>query len=349
MNNLLLKLLDLPPQASTYAFDLDLLHYFVISTTMLGATFVFVLALWFLVRNRRRFPGETTQRVQTSVPAEILIIGGILSVFLVFWVVGASEYAHMQHPPDDAMPVYVTAKQWMWKFAYQDGRSDMDVLTVPVHRPVKLIMTSRDVIHSFYVPAFRMKQDVVPGRYYTAWFEAQQTGEFDIDCAEYCGVDHSHMLGKVRVLSEPDYARWLERPATSDLAERGRDVAAKRGCLACHTLDGQPHIGPSWAGLFDSPVRLADGSTVNADVEYLTRSMMDPQAQIVDGYKAVMPTYRGILEEPEVAALVELIVSLKRQPIAPSIVLPRTRLLDQAQPQQPQAPESPAARGSAKP
>jgi len=331
MNDLLLKILDLPPQASTYAFDVDLLHYFVIGTTMLGATFVFLLALWFLFMHRRRFPGETTQRLQTSVPAEILIIGGILSLFLLFWVVGASEYAHIQHPPDDAMPVYVTGKQWMWKFAYQDGRSDIDVLTVPVHRPVKLVMTSRDVIHSFYVPAFRMKQDVVPGRYYTAWFEAQQTGEFDIDCAEYCGVSHSRMLAKVRVLSQPDYARWLERPQTGDLAARGRDIAAKRGCLSCHTLDGQPHIGPSFAGLYDAPVRLSDGTIVTADVAYLTRSMMDPQVQIVDSYKPVMPTYRGILEEPEVAALVELIVSLKDQPIAPSVVLPRTQPLGSAQ------------------
>jgi cytochrome c oxidase subunit 2 len=349
MNELMRKILDLPPQASTYAFDVDLLHYFVITTTMLGATFVFVLALWFLVRNRRRYPGELTQRLHTSAPGEVFIIGGILSIFLVFWVVGASEYAHMEHPPDDAMPVYVTAKQWMWKFAYADGRSDIDELTVPVHRPVKLVMTSRDVIHSFYVPAFRMKQDVVPGRYYTAWFEAQQTGDFTIDCAEYCGVNHSRMLGKVRVLSEPDYAKWLERPAAGDLAERGRDVAARRGCLSCHTLDGQPHIGPSWAGLYGSQVKLSDGTLVTADVDYLTRSMMDPQAQIVDSYKAVMPTYRGILEEPEVAALVELIVSLKDQPIPPSVVLPRTRPLDQAQPQQPQAPEAASARGSAMP
>ncbi|HEX8789371.1 MAG TPA: cytochrome c oxidase subunit II [Polyangiaceae bacterium] len=335
MNSLLLKLLDLPPQASTYAFDVDLLHYFVISTTMLGATFVFVLALWFLVRNRRRYPGELTARVVTPVPVEFLIIGGILSVFLIFWVVGASEYSHMQHPPEDAMPVYVTAKQWMWKFAYADGRSDIDVLTVPVHRPVKLVMNSRDVIHSFYVPAFRMKQDVVPGRYYTAWFEAQETGEFPIECAEYCGVSHSRMLAKVHVLSEPDYAKWLENPPTGDLAARGRDVAAKRGCLSCHTLDGQPHIGPSWAGLYDSDVKLSDGTIVKADVAYLTRSMMDPQAQIVDSYKPVMPTYRGVIDEPEVAALVELIVSLKDQPIAPSVVLPRTQPLGSAQPQEP--------------
>jgi cytochrome c oxidase subunit 2 len=151
------------------------------------------------------------------------------------------------------------------------------------------------------------------------------------------------------VLSEPEYAKWLERPPTSDLAERGRDVAARRGCLSCHTLDGQPHVGPTWVGLYDSEVKLSDGTVITADVAYLTRSMMDPQSQLVDSYKAVMPTYRGILEEPEVAALVELIVSLRDQPVAPSIVLPRTRPLDQAQPQAPQAPEAASARGANRP
>jgi cytochrome c oxidase subunit 2 len=246
--------------------------------------------------------------------------------------------------------VYVTAKQWMWKFAYFDGRASMDVLTVPAHRPIKLVMTSRDVIHSFYVPAFRMKHDVVPGRYYTTWFEANAPGTYDIDCAEFCGVDHSRMLGKVQVLSDEEYARWLEAPQSEgarkgvagptatgdgDLAAAGRDVAARRGCFNCHTIDGQPHIGPTWAGLYDSQVTLDDGRVALADEAYLTRSMMDPQADIVAGYKGVMPTYRGALPEPEVAALVEFIKSLRDQPVAPAIALPRVQPLGSAQPQEP--------------
>jgi len=349
MNNLLRGWLNLPPQASTYAQDVDLLHYFVITSTMLGSVFVFLLAVYYVFRYRQRAPRATTPRVKTSAPLEFLIIGGLQTLFLGFWVVGASMYNHMQTPPSDAMPIYVTAKQWMWKFSYPDGRASMDVLTVPVNRPVKLIMTSRDVIHSFYVPAFRMKHDVVPGRYYTAWFQANTPGVYDVECAEYCGVSHSRMLGKVQVLTQDDYTHWLEghpvptaegligATATSggDLAKTGRAVAARRGCFNCHTIDGQPHIGPSWAGLYDSYVKVDGGRVVYADEAYLTRSMMDPQADVVLGYKPVMPTYRGILQEPEVAALVEFIRSIQTQPFPPSVTLPRVEPLGSGQPQEP--------------
>jgi cytochrome c oxidase subunit 2 len=326
MTQLLRALLNLPPQASTYAASIDLLHFFVITTTMLGATFVFGLALWFLVVNRRRAKGELTPEVRSSVPAEMTTIGLLLTVFLVFWIVGASQYDRMMTPPPGAIPVYVTAKQWMWKFSYADGRSSMDVLTVPVNRPVKLVMTSRDVIHSFYVPAFRMKHDVVPGRYYAAWFQATTPGTYDIRCAEFCGVSHSRMLGSVRVLSAEDYGKWLASPdpgEAHDLVADGMAVAARRGCLNCHTIDGQRHIGPTWAGLYGSTVRLEDGRTVVADDGYLTKSMMEPADEVVAGFKPVMPTYRGVLEEPEVAALVELMASLKDKPIAPSVTLPK--------------------------
>lgn len=349
MNNLLRGWLNLPPQVCTYAQDVDLLHYFVIGTTMAGSLFVFLLAVYFVVRYRQRTPGATTARVTTSVPQETFIIGSILTLFLVFWVVGASMYNHMQTPPADSTPIYVTGKQWMWEFSYPDGRASMDVLTVPVNRPVKLIMTSRDVIHSFYVPALRTKHDVVPGRYYTAWFQANTPGVYNIECAEYCGVSHSRMLGKVQVLTQDDYARWLEghpvrsaeglvgATATSggDLAETGRAVASQRGCFDCHTIDGQPHIGPSWAGLYDSYVKLDDGRVVHADEAYLTKSMMDPQADVVAGYKPVMPTYRGILQEPEAAALVEFIRSIQTQPFAPSVTLPRIEPLGLGRPQEP--------------
>ncbi len=349
MNNLLRGWLNLPPQASTYARSLDLLHYFVIASTMVGATFVFLLALYFLTRYHRQRPYELTSRVKTGVPIEFAIIGGLQVLFLVFWVIGATQYQHVMNAPPGAMQVYVTAKQWMWKFSYPDGSASMDVLTVPLGKPIKLVMTSRDVIHSFYVPAFRAKHDVVPGRYYTIWFTANTPGLFNIECAEYCGVDHSRMLGLVQVLSDEDYRRWLDgRPVATeeglagasargggDLAERGREVASRRGCFNCHTLDGQPHVGPSWAGLYMSSVRLTDGRTVVADEAYLTRSMMDPQADVVAGYKGVMPTYRGALEEPEVAALVEFIKTLQNTPFAPSMQLPKVVPETQGQPQEP--------------
>jgi cytochrome c oxidase subunit 2 len=342
MTELLRWMLNLPVEASTYAPAVDVLHFFVIGATMLGASFVFLLALFFLIRYRRSSPFPLTAAVSTSVPTEILIIGSILALFLAFWVVGATQYAQLMTPPPDAMPVYVTGKQWMWKFGYADGREAINELTVPVGRPIKLVMTSRDVIHSFYVPAFRMKHDVVPGRYYTAWFEATMTGVFDIDCAELCGVSHSKMIGKVRVLSAEDYQRWLRTEAppnpdlsSANLADEGRAVAARRGCFNCHTIDGQSHIGPTWAGLYGSVEKLADGSTVTADDEYLTRSMMEPEVQIVAGYKPVMPTYQGALPEPEVAALVEFIKSLRDRPYAPSMSLPKVNPLGSAQPQVP--------------
>lgn len=338
MNAFLRRCLNLPIEASTYAHEIDLLHFFVIASTMLGAAFIFLLALYFGIRYRRRSVGETTSRTGTSAPLEVLIIGSLLTLFLGFWVIGAVQYNHMFTPPPDAIPVYVTGKQWMWKFAYADGRSSMDVLTVPVHRPIKLVMTSRDVIHSFYVPAFRMKHDVVPGRYYTAWFEATTPGLFDVDCAEYCGVNHSHMLGKVRVLDAGDYGRWLASttPGTNlDLVARGRDIAARYGCINCHTLDGQRHVGPSWAGLYQSTVKLQDGRSVDADEAYLTRSMMDPLADVVGGYKAVMPSYRGVLEQPEVAALVEFIKSIQSAPEPVVVTLPPVTPLGSGQPQEP--------------
>ena len=337
MNELLRRLLDLPPQASTYARDVDHLHYFVIATTMLGAAFVFVLALGYLIANRQRVPGETTERTTTPLSHEILIVGSILTLFVGVWVVGTLQYDRMETPPSGAMTVYVTAKQWMWKFAYADGRSSLDVLTVPAGRPIELVMTSRDVIHSFYVPAFRMKQDVVPGRYYTAWFQADQPGVYRIDCAELCGVSHSRMLGEVRVLPVDEYARRLEghAPVATDLIEAGRDVAARRACLNCHTLDGQPHIGPTWVGLYGLQVRLESGAMITADDTYLTRSMMEPEVDVVAGYHPVMPTYRGVLEEPEVAALVELIRSLRDAPRAPAVVLPAVTPQGSGQPQEP--------------
>jgi cytochrome c oxidase subunit 2 len=336
--NVLRVLLNLPPEASTYAGSIDLLHFVVITCTMLGATSVFVVALYFVVRYRRRAEGETTTSETTALPTEIFVIGSLVTLFLAFWVVGAIQYDRMFTAPADSMVVYVTAKQWMWKFTYPDGRASMDELTVPVGRPVKLMLTSRDVIHSFYVPAFRMKHDAVPGRYYAAWFQATEPGSYDIDCAEFCGLDHSRMLGTVRVLSQADYAAWLGSATPGpdlDLATRGRELAATRGCLACHTLDGQRHIGPSFAGLYRSTVRLRDGRATLADESYLTRSMMDPSADVVEGYQPVMPTFRGILEQPEVAALLELMKSLRDVQVTPAIALPPVVPVGSGEPREP--------------
>ena len=326
-----LDLLALPPEASTVAPGIDALHALVISVTMIGATLVALIALYFVVRYRRRGDDRAlTPRVEATRLTEGLVIGGILALFLAWWVVGYRQYVHMQEPPPDAMTVHVTAKQWMWKFSYPDGRRSNDVLVVPAGRAVRLVMTSRDVIHSFFVPAFRQKRDVLPGRYVATWFEATRPGTYPIYCAEYCGVSHSAMGGSVRVLSPEDYAAWLRAPpgdvsGDDALAAEGARVAVRRACVACHTVDGAPHVGPTWSGLYGASVALEGGGRVVADEEYLTRAMMEPSAEIVLGYRPVMPAYMGLLTPTETAALVEYIKSLRDgpRPGASGVTLPR--------------------------
>jgi len=336
MNELLRRLLNLPIQASSYAADVDALHYFVIGATLAGSAVVFAVALYFTVRYRRR-PGDgATPRVAGGVFLEFGFIGGTLGLFLLIWVVGFAQYRLIEEPPAGTLDVYVVAKQWMWKFTYPQGPASAGVLYVPVHRAVKLIMTSRDVIHSFYVPAFRMKQDAVPGRYTLAWFEANQVGTFPIRCAEYCGTRHAEMLGDVVVLSEGDFEKWLagpdspvaeampggekagehgaaptfSAPQRQALVSHGETAAAGLGCFRCHTIDGTPHIAPTWSGLFGKQEQLSDGTTVHVDEAYLTESMMDPAAKIVAGFQPVMPSYQGKMEPAQVAAIVEFIKTL---------------------------------------
>lgn len=362
MNELLRTILALPEQASTVARDVDLLHFFVITVTMLGAAAVGLAAVYLVIRYRRRTPDALTPKIKVPFLLEMVWVVGLLGLFIGIWLIGYRIFIRINVPPRDSMEVYVQAKQWMWKFAHPDGRSSTSVLAVPLGRPVKLNMISQDVIHSFAVPAFRIKQDVLPSRYTTAWFEATQLGAFQILCTEYCGAGHSHMWGTVVVLSPEDYQAWLQgntpealqrareneivgRPnedrgksslfgggielgTTSKLSELGREVAARHACFGCHTLDGRRHIGPTWRGLFGAARMLADGTTVIADPAYLTESMMDPNAKMVSGFAQVMPSYQGILSAAETAALVELIRAVREGEVAsgPFPGLPTDRL-----------------------
>jgi len=330
MNELLRRILFLPEQASEYARQVDALHYFVILTTMVGAAGVFATAIYFFVRYRRRSDTDVTPHVSPKPIHEILFIGGPLALFLVWFAIGYPQYVSLSLPPKDAMDVYVQGKKWMWKFAYPGGPNAIDTLRVPAGRPVRLLITSRDVIHSFFVPALRIKQDALPGRYTQTWFNATQPGRYEIFCAEYCGLSHSSMLGELVVMPAAEFDQWLSdqrrgisvaqdsgpgggapvRPA-SNLVEEGRRVAAEQGCLKCHTVDGTRHIGPTWTDLFGRDEKLATGKSVHADESYLTKSMMDPSADIVAGYQNVMPTYQGKLSPPDAAAIVEFIKSLR--------------------------------------
>jgi cytochrome c oxidase subunit II len=330
--------LYLPPGGSTFADGIDLLHLFVIGTTMLAATGIAALTLYYMLRYRHRSPEQTTKSIRGSTIGEIGIIGSVLAVFLLFWAIGFRQYVYLETPPEGAMVIHVTAKQWMWKFSYPSERRTINVLTVPLARPVKLLMTSRDVIHSFYVPGFRIKQDVLPGRYVTAWFEATAPGSYDIYCAEYCGTSHSRMIGTVRVLTQPEYDSWLAREDEGEVADtdkadgagepsadpvrQGREIAQRRQCFACHTVDGQRHLGPTWRKLYRARIPLEDGSVVVADEAFLTRSMMEPLAEVHAGFKPVMPSYQGVLAAPEVAALVEFIKSLREGDVESGVELP---------------------------
>jgi len=330
MNELLRKLLFLPEQASQHARDVDGLHYFVVLTSVATAVVIFGTALFFMVRYRRRSEDQKTVEVQPHHWHEAVFVGVPLAVFLLWFAIGFPQYIELTRPPPDAMDVFVQGKKWMWKFAYPGGPSAIDVLRVPAGRPVRLLITSRDVIHSFYVPELRVKQDALPGRYTQTWFNADRPGRYQVFCAEYCGLSHSGMLAELVVMPPADFDAWLAEQRrgqvlaqdgaptpgevllpSSSIAEQGRTVAAAQGCLKCHSVDGSRHIGPTFLDLYQRQEKLSTGELVPADEPYLTKSMMDPAAQVVAGYQNVMPSFQGRMSPPEVAAVVEYIKSLK--------------------------------------
>jgi cytochrome c oxidase subunit 2 len=330
MNELLRWLLNLPLQISQHARDIDALHYFVVLTSLATAAAIFGTAFVFMVRYRRRSEDEVTPEVQPHTVHEVLFVGVPLAVFLLWFAIGFPQYIELTQPPPDAMDVFVQGKQWMWKFAYQGGPSSLDALRVPAGRPVRLLITSRDVIHSFFVPELRLKQDALPGRYTQTWFNADRPGRYQVFCAEYCGLSHSGMLAELVVMPPDEFDAWLAeqrrgeglaqdaalsageavRPGSS-LVEQGRFVAVQQGCLKCHSVDGSRHIGPSFLDLYRRQEKLSTGELVVADEAYLTRSMMDPAAQVVAGFQNVMPSFQGRMTPPEVAAVVEYLKSLK--------------------------------------
>jgi cytochrome c oxidase subunit 2 len=311
MNELLRHALMLPPQASSVAHGIDVLHYTVIIAAFVVAFLSFALIAIFLVKYRERPDRPHARRARLPQTVELGLIGFTLTAFVAWWVVGFAQYRELRTPPPNAMRIYVVAKQWMWEAVYPNGATAQDDIRVPVGQPVELMMVSRDVIHSFYVPAFRVKQDVVPGRITEAWFTAVEPGSFEILCAEFCGAGHSRMRGRVVAMAPADYARWQSGATTSDLASLGERLAAERGCLRCHTVDGSPHLGPTWRGMYGSRVVLSDGTAVIADDAYLTESMMDPLAKLHAGFQPIMPSYLGQISGGETAAIVEYIRSLR--------------------------------------
>jgi len=227
---------------------------------------------------------------------------------MVIFAWGAVVYFKGRTPPSDSTEVYVVAKQWMWKLEHAEGQREINELHVPVGRDVKLIMTSQDVIHSFFVPAFRMKQDVLPGRYTVAWFRATKAGTYHLFCAEYCGTQHSGMIGSIVVLEPAQYEAWMSGGTGGPLSATGEKIFAELGCVTCHRSDSQGR-GPNLQGLFGKPVQLEDGRMITADENYVRESILDPGAKVVKGFKPVMPTFQGLVSEEQLNALVAYVKS----------------------------------------
>jgi cytochrome c oxidase subunit 2 len=232
-------------------------------------------------------------------------------IFLIFFVWGAVLYFQERTAPRNAMEIYVVAKQWMWKLQHVDGQREINELHVPVDRDVKLIMTSQDVIHSFFVPAFRLKQDVLPGRYTTLWFHAIRPGTYHLFCAEYCGTQHSGMIGRIVVMNPAAYEVWLSGGGgEGSLASTGQKLFQQLGCGSCHRSDTQGR-GPNLVGVFGKPVLLDDGRTVTADENYVRESVLNPGAKIVAGFKNIMPSFQGVVNEEQLLSLVAYVKSLQ--------------------------------------
>jgi cytochrome c oxidase subunit 2 len=306
-----------PEQASTVAGQVDALYFFLIAISAFFSTLIAALVIVFSVKYRRRSDNEVTPAIHGSLKLELIWTLIPFALTMVIFVWSASLYVTIRRPPDDALQVFVVGKQWMWKLQHMEGRREINELHVPLGRSVKLLMTSEDVIHSFFVPAFRIKADVVPGRYNTAWFEATKLGTYHLFCAEYCGTQHSRMIGRVVVMEPADYQEWLSGKEESGSAttvaqapqSSGEALFTQRGCATCH--HSQPGaLGPALAGLFGSNVQLADGGSVIADEGYLRESIVNPRAKLVHGYKAVMPTFQGQLDEDSLLQLIEYIKSL---------------------------------------
>lgn len=310
-----LRELLMPAAGTAYARQVDDLFLFLTGLTLFFFLLIAGLTAWFVVRYRRArgaARGAAPSR-HTGLEVAWSVIPLALVIVVFFW--GFHGYINAAVPPADALEIKVTGRKWLWQFEYPNGLRTINELHVPVAKPVRLVMISEDVIHSFYVPTFRIKQDVLPGKYTQLWFQATEAGVHRLLCAEYCGAGHSDMLGAIHVQGAEEYGRWLEKGGEGaeavPAAQLGRLLYAKYGCDACHSLDGSRGEGPTFRGVFGRPVRLADGRSVPADENYIRESILQPQAKVVAGFQPVMPTFQGLLREREIAALIEFIKEQK--------------------------------------
>lgn len=317
-----------PEQASSMAQNVDLLFGYVLAVSVFFSVLIFVLVFIFAIKYRRKSESEVPKPHHGDMRLEVLWILIPLAFVMTFFWWGADVFFRMSRPPKGAMEIYVTGKQWMWKMQHPEGRREINELHVPVGVPIKLTMTSEDVIHSFYVPAFRIKMDVLPGRYTQAWFTATKPGSYHLFCAEYCGTKHSGMTGNIVVMTAADYEEWLAGSASAaaaastvaggagaadSMAQQGRQVFQRMGCVQCHAPNATVKA-PILEGAFGKPVLLEGGKSAVIDEAYVRESILKPQAKIVQGYQPVMPTFEGIITESQIMQIIEYVKSISGTP-----------------------------------
>jgi cytochrome c oxidase subunit 2 len=308
-----------PEQASSVARYVDGLYLALVALTGTVSLLIWIVIFYFAIKYRRRPDNELAQEQEPPPALEMTWTIVPLIIFVAIFVAGAWVYFRIQRVPSNALEVYATGRQWMWKFQHPTGQREINTLHVPVNRPVKITMASEDVIHSLWFPAFRVKADVLPSRYRTMWFQATKVGRYHIFCAEYCGTLHSGMIGWVEVMEPAEYQRWLAGGSEGSLASQGEKLFQRYACNTCHTNDATGR-GPVLAGLAGKPIRLADGRSVIADDNYIRESILNPTAKVAAGFQPIMPTFQGQVSEED---LMRLLAYVKSMP-APAAI-PMTR------------------------
>jgi cytochrome c oxidase subunit II len=308
-----------PEQASAQAAQVDAIYFFMVAVTAFFSLLIAVLVVVFAVKYRRKSDDEVGVAIHGSLALELLWTFIPLGVAMVMFAWGAKVFFDLYRPPVGAMEIFVVGKQWMWKVQHAGGQREINELHVPIGRPVKLVMGSEDVIHSYYIPAFRVKADVIPGRYNSLWFTATKPGRYHLFCAEYCGTKHSGMVGWVTAMEPIDYQAWLAGgPATASPVAAGEKLFQDLACATCHTPGPQAR-GPELAGLFGKAIQLQGGGTATYDEAYVRESIVNPQAKVVAGFQPIMPTFQGLVTEEQLLQLIAYVRALGQQnaPITP--------------------------------
>ena len=302
----------LPPQASTVSSEVDALYLFLVGISVVFGGLIFLAVVYLSIRYRRRSESEVPEQIEGSLLLELTWSIIPLLICLVIFAWGAKVFFHNSRAPvnEETIEILVTGKQWMWKVQHPDGTREINELHIPVGRPVTLTMTSEDVIHNFFIPAFRTKADVLPGRYTSLWFEATELGKYHLFCAEYCGTKHSEMIGWVHVLEPHEYESWLSGGAGGESAvEAGERLFSDLGCQSCHSGESGSR-GPDLAGLYGSTEALASGGSVQVDDAYLRESILSPLSKVASGFEPIMPTYQGLVDEMGIMRLIAYVKSL---------------------------------------